>query len=39
MSWLDQVGSLLKQYAPGGAAAAPASDVNAHFDQVVASGP
>ena len=42
MSWTDKVGSLLKQYAtPGGAAAQPAPDVQAHFDevsQVVPSG-
>lgn len=39
MSWLDQVGNLLKQYTPSGAAAAPAPDVNAHFDQVVQAAP
>jgi hypothetical protein len=40
MPWMDQVGNLLKQY-PGGAAAAaaPAQDVNAHFDQVAAAAP
>jgi hypothetical protein len=41
MPWMDQVGSLLKQYTSGGAAtaAAPAPDVNAHFDQVAAAAP
>lgn len=39
MSWLDQVENLLKQYTPSGAAAAPAPDVNAHFDQVAQAAP
>lgn len=39
MSWVDEVGILLKQYTSGGAAAAPALDVNAHFDQVVQAAP
>jgi hypothetical protein len=39
MSWLDKVGSLLKQYTSGGAAAAPALDVHAHFDQVAQAAP
>jgi hypothetical protein len=39
MSWLDQVGGLLKQYTSGGAAAAPAPDVHAHFDQVAQAAP
>jgi hypothetical protein len=39
MTWLDKVGGLLKQYASSGAAAAPASDVNAHYDQVVQTAP
>lgn len=39
MSWLDKVGSLLKQYSSGGAAAAPARDVGAHFDQVTQAAP
>lgn len=41
MSWLDKVGSLLKQYSSGGTgtAAAPAPDVNAHFDQVAQAAP
>jgi hypothetical protein len=35
MSWTDKVGSLLKQYSTaGGAAAQPAPDVHAHFDEV-----
>jgi hypothetical protein len=37
---MDQVGNLLKQYTGGAAAAAaPAQDVNAHFDQVAAAAP
>jgi hypothetical protein len=39
VSWLNQVGDLLKQYTSGGAAAAPAPDVHAHFDQVVQAAP
>ena len=39
MSWLDEVGKQLKQYTSGGAAAAPALDVLAHFDQVVQAAP
>ena len=40
MPWMDQVGNLLKQYTGGAAAAAaPAPDVNAHFDQVAAAAP
>jgi hypothetical protein len=39
MSWLNQVGNLLKQYTRSGAAAAPAPDVHAHFDQVVQAAP
>jgi len=41
MSWMDQVGSLLKKYTAGGtaAAAAPAPDVHAHFDQVAQAAP
>jgi hypothetical protein len=39
MSWLNQVGDLLKQYSSGGAAAAPAPDVHAHFDQVTQAAP
>lgn len=41
MSWIDQVGSLLKRYTGGGtaAAAAPAPDVHAHFDQVAQAAP
>src|SRR5271157_5364025 len=39
MTWSDQIGSLLKQYTSGGAAAAPAPDVHAHFDQVAQAAP
>lgn len=42
MSWTDQVGNLLKQYTTSGGAAAaaqPARDVNAHFDQVAEAAP
>src|SRR5271154_1977157 len=40
MGWMDKVGGLLKQYTSGsGAAAAPAPDVHAHFDQVAEAAP
>jgi|SRR5690348_10262776 len=39
MSWINQVGNLLKQYTSGGAAAQPAPDVHAHFDQVAGAAP
>ena len=39
MDWTDQVGKLLKQYTSGGAAAQPAPDVHAHFDQVAQAAP
>lgn len=39
MIWTDQIGNLLKQYTSGGAAAAPAPDVHAHFDQVAQAAP
>ncbi|MGC1170535.1 MAG: hypothetical protein WA886_16650, partial [Candidatus Acidiferrales bacterium] len=40
MSWMDKIGGLLKQYSSGsGAAAAPAPDVHAHFDQVAEAAP
>src|SRR5277367_1747350 len=39
MTWTDQLGNLLKQYTSGGAAAAPAPDVHAHFDQVTQAAP
>ena len=39
MTWTDQIGNLLKQYTSGGAAAAPAPDVHAHFDQVAEAAP
>jgi hypothetical protein len=40
MTWTDQLGNLLKNYtSSGGAAAAPAPDVHAHFDQVAQAAP
>jgi len=39
MTWTDKLGNLLKQYTSGGAAAAPAPDVHAHFDQVAQDAP
>ncbi|MGA8678273.1 MAG: hypothetical protein WB621_23895 [Candidatus Acidiferrales bacterium] len=39
MTWTDKLGNLLKQYTSGGAAAAPAPDVHAHFDQVAQVAP
>jgi hypothetical protein len=40
MSWIDKVGSLLKQYTTsGGAVAQPAPDVHAHFDEVAQAAP
>jgi len=39
MSWTDQLGNMLKQYTSGGAAAQPAPDVHAHFDQAVQAAP
>lgn len=39
MSWIDQVGKLLKRQTGSGAAAAPAVDVNALFDQVTREAP
>lgn len=41
MTWTDKVGNLLKQYTSGGAAAAaqPAPDVHAHFDEVAQAAP
>lgn len=39
MSWFNQIGNMLKQYSSGGAAAAPAPDVHAHFDQVAQAAP
>jgi hypothetical protein len=39
MSWTDKVGSLLRQYTSGGAAAQPAPDVHAHFDEVAQAAP
>jgi hypothetical protein len=41
MSWTDKVGSLLRQYTSGGAAAAAqtAPDVHSHFDEVAQAAP
>ena len=39
MNWMDSVGNVLKQYTSGGAAAAPAPDVHAHFDEVMQAAP
>ncbi|HEY1472402.1 MAG TPA: hypothetical protein VGF61_25420 [Candidatus Acidoferrum sp.] len=43
MTWTDKVGDLLKQYTSGGtgaaAAAPPAPDVHAHFDEVAQAAP
>ncbi len=39
MTWTDQLGNLLQQYTSGGAAAQPAPDVHAHFDQVAQAAP
>ena len=41
MTWTDKVGDLLRQYTSGGAAAAaqPAPDVHAHFDEVAQAAP
>jgi hypothetical protein len=39
MSWTDKLGNLLQQYTSGGAAAQPAPDVHAHFDQLAQSAP
>ena len=39
MDWTDQLGNMLKQYTSGGAAAQPAPDVHAHFDQVAKAAP
>ena len=41
MTWTDKVGNLLRQYTSGGAAAAaqPAPDVHAHFDEVAQAAP
>src|SRR5436190_593006 len=37
LSWMDQIGGLLQQY--GGAGAAPAQNVESHFDQVAQVAP
>src|SRR5271170_7430880 len=39
MTWTDKVGDLLRHYTSGGAAAQPAPDVHAHFDEVAQAAP
>jgi hypothetical protein len=39
MTWTDKVGNLLKQYTSDGAAAQPAPDVHAHFEEVAQAVP
>jgi hypothetical protein len=39
MSWTDKLGNMLSQYTSGGAAAQPAPDVHAHFDEVARAVP
>ena len=39
MAWTDKIGNLLQQYTSGGAAAQPAPDVHAHFDEVAQAAP
>jgi hypothetical protein len=39
MAWIDKIGNLLQQYTSGGAAAQPAPDVHAHFDEVAQAAP
>ena len=39
MGWMNQLGSILKQYSSGGTAAHGAPDVNAHFDEVAKAAP
>src|SRR5215831_7552349 len=39
MDWTDQLKTMLKQYTSGGAAAQPAPDVHAHFDQMAQAAP
>jgi hypothetical protein len=39
MSWINQLGGLLRQYTSSGAAAQPAPDVHAHYDQVAQAAP
>jgi hypothetical protein len=39
MSWINQIGNVLKQYSSGGAATQAAPDVNTHFDEVAKAAP
>ena len=39
MSWTDKLGNTLSLYTSGGAAAQPAPDVHAHFDEVARAAP
>lgn len=39
MAWINKIGNLLQQYTSGGAAAQPAPDVHAHFDEVAQAAP
>jgi hypothetical protein len=39
MAWTNKIGNLLQQYTSGGAAAQPAPDVHAHFDEVAQATP
>ena len=39
MSWMNQIGSVLKNYASGAAGTQMAPDVNAHFDEVAKAAP
>lgn len=39
MAWTNKIGNLLQQYTSGGAAAQPAPDVHAHFDEVAQAAP
>lgn len=39
MSWMNQVGNVLKHYSSTGAATQTAPDVNAHFDEVAKAAP
>lgn len=39
MSWMNQIGDVLKQYSSGGAATQTAPDVNTHFDEVAKAAP
>jgi hypothetical protein len=39
MSWIDEIGGLVQQYASGSQQAAPAGQVEQHYDQVAQSAP